>query len=154
MRYSHGNNTFDPSYHNLCIYVPVLVLHFSLDRPAENPRQNVLPAKVEDIVYQGDHTRFWVSIAEDWRVAVTRQHNRFLLDQRRITWDDQVYIAWQADDSFMLEQYREKDEDLLQMPPQNVGEEAPAETANAAAPEQTAVPPDPQVPDEEASSQQ
>ena len=126
----------------------------SLDCPAENPRQNVLPAKVEDIVYQGDHTRYWVSIAEDWRVAVTRQHNRFLLDQRRITWGDQVFISWQADDSFMLEQYREKDEDLLQMPPQNVGEDAPAEPPAPAADQEETQPPDVTAADAEAVSQQ
>ncbi len=127
----------------------------SLDRPAENPRQNVLPAKVEDIVYQGDHTRYWVSIAEDWRVAVTRQHNRFLLDQRRITWGDQVFISWQADDSFMLEQYREKDEDLLQMPPQNVGEEVPGAAVTAPEPSDTSVAPaDGQATGQEEASQQ
>ena len=126
----------------------------SLERPAENPRQNVLPAKVEDIVYQGDHTRYWVSIADDWRVAVTRQHNRFLLDQRRITWGDQVYISWQADDSFMLEQYREKDEDLLQMPPQNVGEEAPATTSAPELPEAAKTLSDEPSADGEAASRQ
>ena len=126
----------------------------SLERPAENPRQNVLPAKVEDSVYQGDHTRYWVSIADDWRVAVTRQHNRFLLDQRRITWGDQVYISWQADDSFMLEQYREKDEDLLQMPPQNVGEEAPATTSAPELPEAAKTLSDEPSADGEAASRQ
>lgn len=94
----------------------------SIDRPQVGPKHNVLPATVEDIVYQGDHTRYWVKICEDWRVAITRQHTRFMLDERPITWGDQVWISWQADDGFMLERYSEKDEDLLQMPPQSVGE--------------------------------
>ena len=95
----------------------------SVDKPQTGPKQNVLPATVEDIVYQGDHTRYWVNIAPDWRVAVTRQHNRFMLDERPITWGEKVYISWRADDGFMLEHYSEKDEDLLQMPPQQPGEE-------------------------------
>lgn len=98
----------------------------SADRPQLGPKHNVLPAIVEDIVYQGDHTRYWVKICDDWRVAITRQHNRFMLDERPITWGDKVYISWQADDGFMLERYSEQDENLLQMPPQDIGDDAPA----------------------------
>ena len=106
----------------------------SLDKPQTGPKQNVLPATVEDIVYQGDHTRYWVSIASDWRVAVTRPHNRFMLDERPITWGDKVFISWQSDDGFMLEHYSEKDEDLLQMPPQQLGEESVSDEEAMAAP--------------------
>lgn len=106
----------------------------SLDKPQTGPKQNVLPATVEDIVYQGDHTRYWVSIAPDWRVAVTRQHNRFMLDERPITWGDKVFISWQSDDGFMLEHYSEKDEDLLQMPPQQLGEESVSDEEATATP--------------------
>ncbi len=94
----------------------------SIDRPQVGPKHNVLPATVEDIVYQGDHTRYWVSIENGWRIAITRQHNRFMLDERPITWGDKVFISWQSDDGYMLEHYSEKDEDLLQMPPQQPGE--------------------------------
>ena len=95
----------------------------SLDRPQVGPKHNVLPATVEDIIYQGDHTRYWVNLGDDWRVAITRQHTRFMLDEkRRITWGDKVFISWQADDGFMLERYSEQDEDLLQMPPQSLGD--------------------------------
>ena len=106
----------------------------SVERPQTGPKQNVLPATVEDIVYQGDHTRYWVSIAPDWRVAVTRQHNRFMLDEKPITWGDKVFISWQSDDGFMLERYSEKDEDLLQMPPQLPGDEPAQEDASPASP--------------------
>ena len=109
-------------------------ISISLDKPQTGPKQNVLPATVEDIVYQGDHTRYWVSIAPDWRVAVTRQHNRFMLDERPITWGDKVFISWQSDDGFMLEHYSEKDEDLLQMPPQQLGEESVSDEEATAAP--------------------
>jgi spermidine/putrescine transport system ATP-binding protein len=94
----------------------------SLEEPPAHPKYNVLPGVVEDVVYQGDHTRYWVSISEDWRISVSRQHTRFMLDEKPIQWRDEVFISWFADDGFMLERYSEKDEELLEMPPQSVGE--------------------------------
>ena len=94
----------------------------SLDPPQVGPKHNVLEATVEDIIYQGDHTRYWVDIGNDWRISLIRQHTRFMLDERPIKWKDRVYISWLADDGFMLERYSEADEELLQAPPQSVGE--------------------------------
>ena len=69
--------------------------------------------------------------AGEYRVAVNRQHSQFLLDEVPITWDDEVWLSWHADDGFMLERYREADEDLLSVPPEEVGEQAAAEVAEA-----------------------
>lgn len=71
----------------------------------------------------------------DYRLSVMQSHNRFLLDQQPIKWGDQVWVSWHADDGYMLEQYSETDEELLLLPPENIGdmdalsesEEAPAE---------------------------
>ena len=82
----------------------------------------MLEGKVEDVVYQGDHTKYWVTIADDWKIALTRQHTRFMLDEKPITWNDHVFVYWFADDGFMLDRYSVEDEDLLQVPPQAVGE--------------------------------
>ena len=105
----------------------------SLEPPPERPKYNVLQGVVEDVVYQGDHTKFWVKIAEDWQIAVTRQHSRFSLDEKPIQWKDNVYVSWFADDGFMLDRYSEEDENLLQTPPQSVGETelTPPATAQA-----------------------
>ena len=54
-----------------------------------------------DVVYQGDHTKYWVTIADDWKIALTRQHTRFMLDEKPITWNDHVFVYWFADDGFM-----------------------------------------------------
>jgi len=85
-------------------------------------KRNIFRAKVEDIVYQGPYTRFWARIGE-YKIAVLQAHNRFLLDQRPIKWGDEVWLSWHADDGYMLEQYRETDEDLLDTPPDTIGEE-------------------------------
>ncbi len=75
----------------------------------ENPRLgelNVFRGKVEDIVYQGTYTKFWVQLANR-RVAAVKPHSRFLLDQKPINWGDDVYCAWHSDDGYMLEQFEE-----------------------------------------------
>ena len=94
----------------------------SLERPQVSDKYNVLEGTVEDVVYQGDHTKYWVTIADDWKIALTRQHTRFMLDEKPITWNDHVFVYWFADDGFMLDRYSAADEDLLQVPPQTVGE--------------------------------
>lgn len=86
-----------------------------------NGKINVYRALVEDVVYQGSHTRFWVRIGV-YRLSVLQSHNRFLLDQKPIKWGDEVWLSWHADDGYMLENYRETDEEMLLLPPENIGD--------------------------------
>jgi len=95
----------------------------SINRPQVSSKYNILQGTIEDIIYQGDHTRYWVNIGEDWKIAITRQHTRFMLDEKALNWNDKVYIYWLADDGYMLEHYSAKDEDLVEEPPQVIGEE-------------------------------
>ena len=95
----------------------------SLTPPPEHRKVNVLQGTVQDLVYQGDHTRYWVDLGHDWRISVNRQHTRFMLDEKPINWQDPVYLSWFADDGYMLDRYSEEDENLLQVPPQAVGED-------------------------------
>lgn len=87
----------------------------SKDRPEAHPLRNSVQGKVEDVIYQGDHTRFWVRVGTQ-RIAVTQQHSRFLFDTKQITWHDEVWLSWHADDGFILERYNEKDETLVEAP--------------------------------------
>ena len=93
----------------------------SRERPAEDPRRNVLPAVVEDVIYLGANTKFWVR-AGGRRIQVLRQHARWALDERPLRWKDECWIDWHADDGFMLERFRKADEGLLAVPPRAVGE--------------------------------
>ncbi len=82
-------------------------------------RFNKIQAHVEDVIYLGTHTRYWVSI-HGHRLAIFRQHSRFLLDEKPIRWHDDVWISWFADDGFMLERYNKSDESVavcLSKPP-------------------------------------
>ncbi len=92
--------------------------------PTQDARQNVLAARVEDVVYLGTHTRFWVRSGEH-RIAVFQQQGRFLLDERPVLWGEDVWISWHADDGFMIERYSEADGELVERPPERIGEEPP-----------------------------
>ena len=96
-------------------------MRISRERPPPSPHLNVLQGKVEDVIYLGSQTKFWVSVG-DYRISVIRQHSRFLLDEKPIRWFENVWISWHADDGFMLEKYSEQDENLIQLPPEEVGE--------------------------------
>jgi spermidine/putrescine transport system ATP-binding protein len=91
------------------------------EQPETNNLHNTVPAHVEDVIYLGSHTKYWVRI-QDYRIAVVQQHNRFLLDEKPIRWHEDVWISWHADDGFMLERYSEQDEKLMGTPPEKVGE--------------------------------
>ncbi|HRD55531.1 MAG TPA: ABC transporter ATP-binding protein [Parachlamydiaceae bacterium] len=96
-------------------------IHISAEKPESAKWHNVFLGVVEDIVYKGDHTKFWVRLGE-YRLAVSQQHSRFLLDEKPIKWQDTVWIWWHADDGFMLERYSEKDENLTEIPSEKIGD--------------------------------
>jgi len=95
-------------------------IHIVRERPPDNPRHNCYQGVVEDVVYKGDHTKFWVRVGGH-RVGVIQQHSRFFLDEKPIKWNDPVWIWWHADDGFMLEKYSASDQKLTQTPSDEVG---------------------------------
>jgi spermidine/putrescine transport system ATP-binding protein len=105
------------------VYLSIRPEKFTIarDRPTPERLRNALQGVVEDVIYLGNVTKYWVRVGET-RISVSRQHNRFLLDEQPISWEDEVWISWHADDGFMLERYSEEDEDLLPTPPDGVYE--------------------------------
>lgn len=96
-------------------------LRIGRERPEPSPDTNVVPARVEDVIYLGSQTKYWVRAGE-YRLAVYQQHARFLLDEKPITWNEEVFVSWHADDGYMLERYEESDESLMDLPPEAVGD--------------------------------
>ena len=96
-------------------------IQISRDRPEPKHKRNAVPAVVEDVIYLGPTTKYWVR-AGTHRLQVLRQHARFFLDEKPIGWKDDVWIFWHGDDGFMLEGFRRDDERLVAVPPQKVGE--------------------------------
>jgi spermidine/putrescine transport system ATP-binding protein len=93
---------------------PEKILLSSL-KPSAAPLENIISGKVEDVIYFGSHTRYWVRCG-DWRICAEVQHRNFLLDEKPPTWNDEVWLRWHANDAFLLDQYREEDEALLTLP--------------------------------------
>ena len=93
--------------------------------PQPDPKINLFRCKVEDCIYQGSNTRFWCRVNDEYRLSVYQPHSRFLLDERPISWGEEVWLWWHADDGYMLEQYHEDDEDLIAQPPEAIGDADP-----------------------------
>ncbi|HOE01288.1 MAG TPA: ABC transporter ATP-binding protein [Kiritimatiellia bacterium] len=100
-------------------------MRISRERPATTPHLNIIAGTVEDVIYLGSQTKYWVRTG-DYRISIIRQHSRFLLDEKPIRWHEEVWISWHADDGFMLEKYSAQDENLIQLPPEEVGENPPS----------------------------
>ena len=88
----------------------------SLNKPEKtDANTNLLHGKVEEVIYLGAHTRYWVRV-QDWRISVIKQHYGYTLDERRIKWDDDVWLRFEADNASMLDRYAQDDEKLLALP--------------------------------------
>jgi spermidine/putrescine transport system ATP-binding protein len=80
-----------------------------------NENTNLLPGKVEEVIYLGAQSRYWVRVG-DWRISVIKQHFGYALDERSIKWGDDVWLKFEADTAYMLDSYTEDDEKLLALP--------------------------------------
>lgn len=87
----------------------------SRDKPALPENGNVIGGVIEDIIYFGASTRYWIRCGE-WRLCAEMQHRTYQLDQSPLKWGDAVHLHWHANDGYLLEQYREEDESLLTLP--------------------------------------
>ncbi len=87
----------------------------SREKPLVSEWDNVVPGTVEEIIYFGSQTRYWVRCGE-YRICAEQQHRTFQLDEVAPSWGDAVWLRWHANDGYLLEQYREEDEELLTLP--------------------------------------
>ncbi|MBP9022419.1 MAG: ABC transporter ATP-binding protein [Spirochaetes bacterium] len=95
----------------------------SHNKPAED-KINILKGKVEEIIYLGSHTKYWISV-NGFRISVIAVHSTFMLDIKEISFNDEVYIYWSLDSCYMLEQYKEEDEALLTLPDDEILDQEP-----------------------------
>jgi spermidine/putrescine transport system ATP-binding protein len=90
-------------------------LMVSRQPPEIGPMDNAVQGIVEDVIYFGSSTRYWVRCG-GWKLCAEVQHRTFLLDETPPVWGDSVWLRWHANDGFLLEQYDAEDEDLLTLP--------------------------------------
>ncbi|MBN1306909.1 MAG: ABC transporter ATP-binding protein [Chitinispirillaceae bacterium] len=74
---------------------------------AEDPQQlaahvNVLRGSVEEIIYTGFQSKYFVNVA-DTLFRVFKQHINCRLNEKSISWKDRAFIWWSADDGYMVE---------------------------------------------------
>lgn len=80
--------------------------------PVPDSKKNVLKGHVEDIIYMGNSTKFWIKIGRQL-VSVQKQHSAFLLDQKPIRWKQEVWLAWHADNGYIIDNFLDSDRALL-----------------------------------------
>lgn len=98
----------------------------SLQKPELTDKYNIVKGHVKEIIYMGYHTKYWVKVNE-FLIETKRLHDRYMLDEKMITWGDEVWLSWHADYCYMLEQYKVEDEALLTLPDEEIMAEIESE---------------------------
>ncbi|OGV18102.1 MAG: spermidine/putrescine ABC transporter ATP-binding protein [Lentisphaerae bacterium GWF2_38_69] len=90
-------------------------LNIAKTQPNTDKLINIFKGTVEDIIYLGSMTKFWVT-TQNYKLSIIKQHSSFLLDEEPIRWKDEVWISWNPEHGYLLDQYAETDENLLTIP--------------------------------------
>jgi spermidine/putrescine transport system ATP-binding protein len=99
-------------------------IQLSREEPPAAPQRNALCGSIEDIIYYGSHTRYWLRCgALRWCAEV--QHRKFSLDESMPQWGEAVWIHWQAEDGYLLHSYDAADESLLTLPEEEESDATP-----------------------------
>lgn len=69
---------------------------------------NVLNGLVDEIIYSGFQSKFFVKINDNLIFRVFKQHVKFFMDEKPINWKDHVYIWWYANDGYIVGNVEEK----------------------------------------------
>lgn len=91
-------------------------IRIETQKPTAESGLNTIEGVVDDVIYLGSLTRYWVMVGEH-RVAIEKQHSRFLLDEKAPAWKDRVWLSWRADDGCLLSDFAVEDTELLSLPP-------------------------------------
>ncbi|MCX7725344.1 MAG: ABC transporter ATP-binding protein [Chitinispirillaceae bacterium] len=69
-----------------------------------NPHLNIIEGTVDEIIYTGFQSKYFVKIKDGDRIfKVFRQHIKYHPEEKTIAWNDNVYIWWSADDGYLVE---------------------------------------------------
>ncbi len=80
-------------------------IRITLEEPDVHGRKdiNVFKGIVEEPVYTGFQSKFYVRLENGTIVKVFKQHTNYLDDGPEIAWKDTVYISWSANDGYIVE---------------------------------------------------
>jgi spermidine/putrescine transport system ATP-binding protein len=76
----------------------------SKERPTTSREDiNLFQGIVDEPIYTGFQTKFYVKTAENTIIKVIKQHANYSDDGPAIRWKDAVFISWSADDGYIVE---------------------------------------------------
>lgn len=80
-------------------------IRITLEEPDVKGRHdiNVFKGVVEEPVYTGFQSKFYVKLDNGTIVRVFKQHQNYLDEGPEIQWKDTVYISWSAEDGYIVE---------------------------------------------------
>lgn len=89
---------------NVCFTVRPEKIRISREAPTESKKNlNVFKGFVDEPVYSGFQSKFYVLLENGTSIKVFKQHSNYLDDGPEIEWKDEVYISWSADDAYIVE---------------------------------------------------
>ena len=72
---------------------------------------NLVKGKVDEPIYSGFQTKFYIKINENILFRVIKQHARYYDEGPDIVWKDEVYISWSAHDGYIVDIKEDAGED-------------------------------------------
>ena len=80
-------------------------IKITLEEPDVKGRKdiNVFKGIVEEPIYTGFQSKFYVRLENGTIVKVFKQHSNYQEDGPEIEWKDTVYISWSAEDGYIVE---------------------------------------------------
>jgi spermidine/putrescine transport system ATP-binding protein len=74
------------------------------DRPATKREDiNLFVGTVDEPIYSGFQTKFYVKVMEKALIRVIKQHANYSDEGPDIRWKDSVYLSWSANDGYIVE---------------------------------------------------
>ena len=80
-------------------------IRISLEPPSTGGRTdiNVFSGIVEEPIYSGFQSKFYVKLDTGKIIKVFKQHTDYMDDGPVIQWKDRVYVSWSAEDAYIVE---------------------------------------------------
>ncbi|MFP4331583.1 MAG: ABC transporter ATP-binding protein [Alkalispirochaetaceae bacterium] len=66
------------------------------------PDMNVVHGVIDEPIYQGFQSKFFVSISSSYILRVFKQHASYMSEGPEINWQDEVSVYWSAEDGYIV----------------------------------------------------
>ncbi len=88
----------------ICFTVRPEKIRITLEPPVTTRNDiNIFSGIVEEPVYSGFQSKFYVRLDNGTIIKVFKQHTNYLDDGPEIEWKDRVFISWSANDGYIVE---------------------------------------------------